>query len=237
MACIHPPATIHPPKQQQTSARRRASLALRGVIDREPFSFHHPPRRSCARQYVVREAEPARAAGAGAAAAAAAQLLRSVLPGWRGSLDLLSAVALSLPVRSCCSQRPADTKLIFSSVPVRRSGEETVESAAWCCEQPPFWLQRQCRPAPAEVSQHSTPGGPPAPCTTASMETLHPGGAAAAVSTAFRVFSSMLSVGPNKGLKISPTKAELELDTPHSKSIFNNIIYLRVLRIYEIFTL
>jgi hypothetical protein len=106
------------------------------------------------------------------------------------------------------------------------SGEETiVESAAWCCEQPPVWLQRQCCPASADdVSRRLQQLQHCSTCTPdhqgVIMETLHPGGAAAAVSTAFRVFSSMLSVGPNKGLKISPTKAELELDTPHSKSRF-----------------
>lgn len=103
--CIHPPTHLSKPSRQQTAGCTAGwdIAESAGVIDREPFSFHHPPRRSCARQYAGsaarREAEPARAARA---AAAGAQLLRSVLPGWRISLDLLSA-SLSLFDRRRCS--------------------------------------------------------------------------------------------------------------------------------------
>jgi len=116
---------------------------------------------------------------------------------------------------------------------IRFRGEESIvesAAAARCCEQPPVWLQRQCCPASADdvsrrLQQLQHCSTTCTPDEQAIMETLHPGGAAAAVSTAFRVFSSMLSVGPNKGLKISPTKAELELDTPHSKSRFFVLFY------------
>jgi len=146
----------------------------------------------------------ARTQRAGAAAAAAVAQFSPVGPGAQLSrLSLARSLALApvSPVRS----------------PVQRPGAQTVEPPSWC---PPAWPQPQCRPALVSSTSCVSPG-------PTLMETLHPGGAAAAVSTAFRVFSSMLSVGPNKGLKISPTKAELDLDTPHSKFHFCNLYLLR----------
>jgi hypothetical protein len=97
-ACT-PPAAIYRERsipadtELPAAASERRAEALASSIENH-FLFITRPGAHALANMLERDAVPARTARA---AAGAAELLRSVLPGWRSSLDLLSAVGLSLP--------------------------------------------------------------------------------------------------------------------------------------------